>query len=208
VAIAEKINESARGTGRNPAARARADAELAEERAARGAPALVHAWSVFVDRPLAVTVPPGEERLALEALSRGDAAAAMRALAVPVRAALDEAARAGDGMAGELWNGGAAVSEEALEAFLAAAGPARIARRVRLDPRQAPEALRARFFYGARPLDLVATFRADGTRAELFRRAGAASMKGLGDVVVWELAGEAGGAGQLFQAMGESWLGN
>ena len=206
VAIAEKINESARGTGRAAAARARADAELASERAARGLPGLVHAWSVFVDRALSVPIPPGEERVALEALRRGDAAAAMRALAVPVRAALDDAARAGENAPGELWNGGAALSEETLQAFLSAAGPARIARHVRLDPRAIPETLRARFHYGTRPLELVAAFHADGTRAELFRRAGVASMKGIGDVTVWEIGAEGGGAGALFQALGAEWL--
>jgi hypothetical protein len=206
VAIGERINESARGTGRAAAARLRADAELSEERAARGAPGLAHAWSVFVDRPLAIAIPPADERAMLEAARRGDAAAAMRALGPPVRAAIDEALRAGDAPAGELWNGGAALSQEALDAFLAAAGPARVVRRVALDPRQVPESLRARWFFGARPMELVATFHPDGRRAELFRRAGTASFKGLPDVVVWEIAGASGGPAALFQAMGAAWL--
>jgi hypothetical protein len=206
VAIAEKINESARGTSRVVAARSRADAALAAARAEQGGAPLAHAWSVFVDRPLVVAIPPAEERLAVAAARGGDRAAALRALALPVRDALDEVVRAGE-RPGELWNGGAAVSGEALEAFLRAAGPARIVRRLRLEQQQIPGFLRARWYYGEEALELVATFHPGGERAELFRRAGVASMKGLGDVEVWELAPGGGGAAALFQALGAAWLG-
>jgi len=43
-------------------------------------------------------------------------------------------------------------------------------------------------------------------RHELFRRAGVASMKGIGDVTVWEIGAEGGGAAALFQALGAEWL--
>jgi hypothetical protein len=161
---------------------------------------------VFVHRPLAIDVPPGEERASLAAARRGDAAAAMRALAVPVRAAIDGALRAGEEPPGALYNSGAALSHEALDAYLVAAGPSRLVKRVRLDPREIPDALRARWFFGTRPLDLVATFHPDGRRAELFRRAGAAAFKGLADVVVWEIGAETGGPAALFQALGSAWL--
>ncbi len=55
VAIADKINESARGTARNPGARVRADALLDAERARRGDGSVKHPWAVFVGSPL----PPG-----------------------------------------------------------------------------------------------------------------------------------------------------
>jgi hypothetical protein len=205
VAIADKINESARGTARAPAARARDDAALARERARRRKPALGHAWSVFIGQPLQLPVPPEAEEHALRLFRGGDAAGAMRALAAPVRDGLEAAARARE-RAGDVYNSGAAVSEEALEAFLAEVGPGRVVRRVSLAPADVPEELRARFFYGDAPLTLVACFGPDGRLAELFRRVGAAEFKGLGRVVVWELCAEGGGPGALAAALAPGWF--
>jgi hypothetical protein len=108
--------------------------------------------------------------------------------------------------AGDVYNSGAALSEEALEAFLAEVGPAREVRRLDLSPADVPEALRARFYYGEDPLALVACFHRDGRIAELFRRVGVAAFKGMGDVVVWELCADGGGAGALAAALGAAWF--
>ncbi|HET8540707.1 MAG TPA: hypothetical protein VFL83_12630 [Anaeromyxobacter sp.] len=205
VAIADKINESARGTARAAPARARADAGLAAERARRRTPALEHAWSVFIGQPLHVSFPAEAEEAALRLFRAGDGTSAMRALAAAVREALEAAAREGE-RPGDVYNSGAALSSEALEAYLAEAGAAREVRRVELSPADIPEPLRARWWYGDEPLSLVACFGRDGRLAELFRRVGAAAFKGLGDVVVWELCGDGGGPGALAQALGPSWL--
>ena len=45
-----------------------------------------------------------------------------------------------------------------------------------------------------------------GWLPSLFRRVGAASFKGLGEVVVWELCADGGGPGALAQALGTAWL--
>lgn len=205
VAIAEKINESARGTARAWPARVRADAALARERARRRAPALAHAWSVFIGQPLQLAVPPEAEEHALRLFRGGDAAGALRALAAPVRDGVEAAARAGS-EEGDVYNSGAALSEEALEAFLAEVGGARVIRRVTLAPEHVPEPLRARFFYGEGAIPLVACFHRDGRLAELFRRVGTAAFKGLGAVVVWELCAEGGGPGALAGALAAGWF--
>jgi hypothetical protein len=208
VAIAEKINESARGTARAPQARGRADAERDEARRGRGGAPLEHAWSVFVDHPLTVTLPAEAERAAVLAARAGDVQAALRAVAGPVRTALQEAARGlGPEEPGELYNSGAALSQEALDAFLEAARAERLVREVLLDPVELPEELRARWWFGSRPQALVATFHRDGTPAELFRRVGRAAFKGMGDVAVWELCAEGGAAAALWRACGKAWLG-
>ncbi|MGC4000990.1 MAG: hypothetical protein QM767_27435 [Anaeromyxobacter sp.] len=205
VAIAERINESARGTARAPAARARADAALARERARRGDPALPHAWSVFVGPPLALPLAADAEAQALGLLRAGDAQGAMRALGGPVREALEAAARGGEGRPGDIYNGGAALSEEALDAFLNDAAGRRQVRRVLVPVASIPEPLRARWFFGEEDLDLVACFH--GTRPmELFRRVGHASFKGLGGVLVWELCAEEAGPAALLEALGPGWL--
>jgi hypothetical protein len=205
VAIAEKINESARGTARVASARQRADAALARERARRRDPSMGHAWSVFVGQPLQLAVPTDVEDEALRLLRAGDAAGALRALGAPVRDALEAAARE-VARAGDVYNSGAALSEEALEAYLGEVGGRREVRRVDVAPAEIPEALRARWWFGDEPHALVACFGRDGHVAELFRRVGPAAFKGLGGVVVWELCDDGGGPGALAEALGPAWL--
>lgn len=200
VAIAERINESARGTARAPPARARADAGLARERLRRKNPRLDHAWSVFVGAPLQLPVPAEAEERALSLLGAGDAVGAMRALAGPVRQGLEAAAGSRE-RPGDIYNSGAALSEEALEAYLAELGGSRTVRRVDLPVERIPEGLRARWYFGEEPLALVAGLFPDGRVGELFRRVGTAAFKGLGDVVVWELCDEGGGPGALALAL-------
>ena len=207
VAIAEKINESARGTARAPTARARADQLLEAERAARGLPELRHAWSVLIGQPLALSIPPAAEAAALRAARAGDLATAMHVVAGPVRAALEGAARADDLGTGDVYNAGAALSEEALEAFLEAVARTRAVRRVELEPQDVPPELARQAWFGPGTESLVATFHPDGRPAELFRFAGRAWFKGLGEVPVWEIAADVGPPAALFRAMRERWLG-
>jgi hypothetical protein len=207
VAIAEKINESARGTARAPAARARADELLRAERQARGLPDLRHAWSVFIGQPLSLAIPPAAEAAALRAARGGDLAAAMQVVAGPVRAALEAAARADDLGTGDVYNAGAALSGEALEAFLEAVADRRVVRRVELEPGDVPAELAREAWFGPGAESLVATFHPDGRPAELFRYAGRAWFKGLGEVPVWEIAADVGAPAALFRAMRERWLG-
>jgi len=206
VAIAEKINESARGTARNQRARGRADALLASQRAATGNQSVQHAWSVFIEPPLAIEVPAELEQAAMVAARAGDIVAAMRVLSGPVREAVERAAAASGDGAGDIFNSGAALSEEALTSFLEAVRSSRQLRHVVLEPREIPDQLRARFFFGAAPLELVATFLGDGRPAELFRRVGRAGFKGVGGVVVWELAADTGGPAELFKQFAAKWL--
>lgn len=204
LAIADKINESARGTARAPQARAHADAALARARVRAGNPALAHAWSVFIGQPLTIHVPPDVEADAVRRWRAGDVHGAMRALAVPCWDGLEAAAREEGERPGDIYNGGTALSHEALEAYLAEVGQERTVRRVTVDPETLPAALTARWFYGEEPLDLIACL--EGTRvAELFRRVGRAAFKGLGGVVVWELGAEDGGPGALADALGARW---
>lgn len=207
VAIAEKINESARGTARAPAARARADHQLEVARRARGRPGLRHAWSVFIGPPLALPLPAAVEEEALRAVRAGDVEAALRAVAGPVRQALEAAAEADAAGTGDVYNAGAALSEEAMDAFLSAVAGARTVRRVELHPGDVPPALADRYWYGSGTERLVVAFHRDGRAAEMFRWVGRARFKGLGDVPVWELASGQGGPEALFQAMRERWLG-
>jgi len=207
VAIAEKINESARGTARASLARARADELLETARSARGTPGLRHAWSVFIGQPLSIAIPPAAATEALRAARAGDMTAAMRAVARPVRRGLEAAARAEDEGAGDVYNAGAALSEEALSAWLASVGGRRTVRRVELDPADVPEEVAAQWWFGTGPESLVVTFHTDGRPAEMFRHVGRAWFKGLGEVPIWEIAADTGGPAAIFHAMRAAWLG-
>jgi hypothetical protein len=206
VAIAEKINESARGTARAMAARARSDQLLAAARTSLGIPGLRHAWSVFIGQPLTLSIPPDAADEVLKAARAGDMTAAMRAVAKPVRRALEAAARAEDEGSGDVYNAGAALSEEALTAWLDAVGARRTVRRVEIDPAELPGEITQRWWYGVGPQSLVVTFHADGRPAEMFRHVGRAWFRGLGEVPVWEIASDTGGPAALFQAMRATWL--
>ncbi|MCM2334856.1 MAG: hypothetical protein NDI82_13050, partial [Anaeromyxobacteraceae bacterium] len=206
VAIADKINESARGTARAWPARARADALLAAERRARTAPTMQHAWSVFIGQPLQLAVGQEAEEQALRAARAGDLQAALRALAAPVREAVEAAAREPAERPGDIYNSGTALSEEALEAYLAEVEGRYQVRRVELDPAEVPAALRAFFYFGAEPQSLVICFGEGGKVRQLFRRVGRAAFKGLGGVTVWELCAEGGGPAALCTLLGPGWL--
>jgi hypothetical protein len=92
-----------------------------------------------------------------------------------------------------------------LEVFLSEVQHGRDVRRVTLPPESIPEDLRARWYFGEGPQELVVC--AQGSRVlELFRRVGRAVFKGLGEVVVWELCSETGGPGALAAAFGAAWV--
>ncbi len=205
VAIADKINESARGTARAAAARLRADAQL---RAATTPhrPSLKHAWSVFIGQPLAFQAPPAVEAEALALARSGDLPRAMRALAGTVREGLEGAAREPADRPGDIYNMGVALSEEALAAFLDEVGAKRVVRRVELQPEQVPPQVAAFFWFGAEPQSLVLCFHPDGRLGEMFRRVGKAAFKGLGGVTVWELCAEGAGPAALAATLGPGWF--
>lgn len=208
VAIADRINESARGTARSGGARARYDALLAAERRRRGDPRLRHPWAVFAGAPLSITFSPEAESAIRAALRAGDLGGAMRAAAEPVRSALKEAALSGD-RPGDIYNAGAALSEEALLAFEQAVGDRRVFRRREVDPGRLHPDLHRRYFFPPEPIRLVIAYHPHGSPAEMFRYAGKVMFKGLeksGGIGIWELVDEAGVGALLAQHHGAEWF--
>lgn len=201
VAIADRINESARGTARAGSARAKADARLVQAREARGQPTLEHPWSVFVGAPLSVTIPPTAEADIREALKAGDLPGALRAMYPSLRESLEDAAQKGEDVPGDIYNAGVALSEETLLAYQEAMGTKRRFRQLEAAPESLHAELHARYFFPpGEVLRLQASFHPSGELAELFRFAGRVMFKGLehkGGLGVWELVDEHG-VGQLF----------
>src|SRR2546428_2743926 len=85
VSIAEKINESARGTARNGGVRARVEAALARERARLGRPGLVCPLHVSVSQPLSIAVPEDVAVAVRGSLAGGDLDGAETVLSGVVR---------------------------------------------------------------------------------------------------------------------------
>src|SRR5205823_1285052 len=123
VSIAEKINESARGTARNGGVRARTEAMLAAERARLGRPNLVCPLHVSVSQPLSMAVPEVVALAVRRSVAGGDLVGAEAILGGVVREFVAGLAHQGvDDDRGDIYNGGAAVSEDALNAYVEARG--------------------------------------------------------------------------------------
>jgi hypothetical protein len=181
VSIAEKINESARGTARNGGVRARVDAMLATERARLGEPGLVCPLSVAVSQPLLMTVPAAIEQAVRRCLAQGDLDGAETVLNEAVR---DFVARLASQEPyedrGDIYNGGAALSEEALKAYVEARGSEYIFVRRDVEVAALHPELRERFVFPMSSLRLVlAVSPTSQALHELFVFVGRALFKGF-----------------------------
>src|SRR5206468_4090757 len=110
VAIAEKINESDRGTARNGGVRARIDSLVKQARTSRGQPELSCPFAVFISQPLSIPVPPEAELAVRGCLEDGDLGGAELMLQESVRQCVARLSQ-DDGIAGggDIYNGGGAL---------------------------------------------------------------------------------------------------
>jgi hypothetical protein len=195
VAIAEKINESARGTARNGGVRARIDMLLQAARAQKRKASVSCPLSVFLAQPLSIPVSPDLEHQVRGALELGDLAGAESILRESVHSFVERLAHeAGStsGGGGDIYNGGAALSEEALNAYLSA----RKNQDVVLIRRDIPVAslharLNEKFIFPQQQLSLVMVAeRQSQDLSELFVFSGRALFRGLekeGGLAVYEM---------------------
>ena len=192
VSIAEKINESARGTARNGGVRARVDAILQTERAKRGKPGLTCPLLVSVSQPLSMPLGAEVEMTVRRCIGQGDLAAAEAVLSGSVR---DFVARlASTEMSedrGDIYNGGAAVSEEALKAYVDARGSDFLFVRREVDTSALHPALLDKFVFPMSRLKLVLAMSPSAQALqELFIFVGRALFKGFekqGGLGVYEM---------------------
>ena len=182
VSIAEKINESARGTARNGGVRARVDAILASERERLGNPALSCPLQVAVSQPLSLPIPADVELAVRRSVGSGDLDGAEIILSGAVRdfvARLASQEHAHEDR-GDIYNGGAAVSEEALKAYVDARGSDLIFVRREVEVAALDPALRSRFVFPMTQLKLVLGIApASHALQDLFLFVGRALFKGF-----------------------------
>jgi hypothetical protein len=156
VSIAEKINESARGTARNGGVRARVEAVLASERARLGRPGLVCPLHVSVSNPLSMPVPEEVAAAVRTSLAGGNlqgAEAVLRGVVREFVARLASQEIYDD--RGDIYNGGAAVSEDALNAYVEARGDELAFLRREVQVAQLAPPLREKFVFPTAALRLV-----------------------------------------------------
>lgn len=174
IAIAEKINESARGTARHTGARDRLLARLEVARRETGR-MLELPFGVIIEQPSELALTP-ERLLEAERLqAAGNDSGARELLA----AALEEALRRQTGT-GELYNAGAALSDEALRAYLdARSGQFRV-QQVELPVDTLHPTILERFYFPHPQLRVVACFdEALKALSELFVLQGRVRFKGM-----------------------------
>ncbi len=173
VAIAEKINESARGTARQAAVRERVHAAWTRARRATGRP-LELPFFVHVESPGALALPAQEAARLDDLLARGDESGAQALWLELARQRLD-----GSGP-GEVYNAGAALSEEALRAYLEARADELVALERTLGLSEMHPSLRDRFYFPRGKLELVGAVRpGTGALVELFVFQGRALFRGF-----------------------------
>jgi class 3 adenylate cyclase len=192
VAIAEKINESARGTARNGGVRARVDSLVAQARLTRGKPELSCPFHVLIGQPLSIPVSPETEAAIRLCLKRGDTKGAEALLGEGVRGLISRLSSERKSEAfGDIYNGGAALSEEALRAYVSARRGNLLFLEREVPVAQLHAALRDRFVFPMESLKLIAAVSEQGPSLhELYVYAGRALFKGLektGGLGVYEL---------------------
>jgi hypothetical protein len=133
VAIAEKLNEAARGTGRNPDIKKKLDVLLRNARRARGIPSLTYPFCVFIDKSYGLSLRSDLSNMVERALQYGDEKMAREAMETASALFMNDITKgmSDSGDAGwetltyfnDIYNLGEALSEEALQAYLREISP-------------------------------------------------------------------------------------
>lgn len=135
VAIAEKLNEAARGTGRNPEVKRKLDHRLKEARRNRGNPQLAYPFSVFIERGYSFSLRSDMSTALEKIIQHGDMAAARRFMDNVTDTFMRDIEKGAANLRADGWetlsyvndiyNLGEAISGEALEAYLREISPYR-----------------------------------------------------------------------------------
>ncbi|HEY3449771.1 MAG TPA: hypothetical protein VGK67_25680 [Myxococcales bacterium] len=202
VAIAEKINEAARGTARNGIIKSKLDGLLARARVEGNNARLELPFRVYVDSAYNLLLPSELSELidgAVRDREPNRAREAAKAIAEMVLRDLARAMAMGDGQPAEvlsslsdIYNTGEALSGEALAALLTQTSASRTWFRRVLQVEELDAEFRDLFVFVQDSLEIIVTLPPDGDvdRAALFRRAGQVQFRGFeakSPTSVWEL---------------------
>ena len=191
VAIAEKLNEAARGTGRNPDIKNKLDVLLRNSRKARGNPSLAYPFSVFVDRSYGLSLRSdlsGTIQKALQNRDKDTARVMMETISSHFMHDIEKGMR-GTGDDGweiinyfnDIYNLGEAISGDALQAFLKEVSPHTFYFEKTVKISTLHQDIQRRFFFPYDELQLtVCAERVDDQlQFDLFRYVGELIFKGF-----------------------------
>jgi hypothetical protein len=191
VAIAEKLNEAARGTGRNPDIKKKLDVLLRNARRARGIPSLSYPFSVFIDKSYGLSLRSDLSNMVEKALQYGDEGMAQEVMETASALFMNDIKKriSGSGDAGwetltyfnDIYNLGEALSEEALQAYLREISPHQYSFEKVVKSNELHPEMQERFFFPSSELKFFFCVAKEEGQLEfdLFRYVGELVFKGF-----------------------------
>ncbi len=191
VAIAEKLNEAARGTGRNPTIKRKLETLLGTARRARGSPNLTYPFHVFIDRGFGLSFRPDLSSMIERLLNTHDSKIAQAIIDTTSSLLMNDIEKGMRGaMEGEwevlnyfndIYNLGEAISGEALQAYLREISPHKyyFIKTVRIEELH-PE-IKQQFFFPSPELQFTICIQRESVQLdfELFRYVGELVFRGF-----------------------------
>ncbi len=191
VAIAEKLNEAARGAGRNPTVRKRLDLLLRNARWARGNPYLEYPFYVFIDKSYGLSLRSDlstKVDIAIQGGDMGTAREVVEETSSLLMRDIDKGMR-GYGEDGwevltplnDIYNLGEAMSEEALKAYIRETSPHRYHFGKEIKVNELHPEIQRRFFFPSTELKLIISVEKNGNKIsfDIFRHVGELVFKGF-----------------------------
>lgn len=191
VAIAEKLNEAARGTGRNPDIKKKLDVLLRNARRARSISSLAYPFSVFIDKSYALSLRSDLSNMVERALQYGDEGIAREVMETASALFMSDIKKriSGLGDAGwetltyfnDIYNLGEALSEEALQAYLREISAYQYSFEKVVKTNELHPEIQGRFFFPSAELKLCCCVAKEEGQLEfdLFRYVGELVFKGF-----------------------------
>ncbi len=191
VAIAEKLNEAARGTGRNPDIKKKLDVLLRNARRARGIPSLAYAFNVFIDKSYALSLRSDLSTMVERALQSRDREMAREVMDTASSLFMKDVAKGASGLGdagwetvtymNDIYNLGEALSEEALQAYLREISPHQYHFEKEVKTKELHSEIQERFVFPTPELKFSICVRNDEAQLQfdLFRYAGSLVFKGF-----------------------------
>lgn len=191
VAIAEKLNEAARGTGRNPDIRKKLDLLLRNARRARGNPALTYSFYVFIDKSYGLSFRSDLSAMVERILQSRNTEAArdvMETASTLFKSDIEKGMRGShdDGWEtltyfNDIYNLGEAMSGEALRAYLREIGPHKYTFDKTVNVNSLHSEIQERFFFPTPELNFTVCVEKGEAQLQfdLFRYVGDLVFKGF-----------------------------
>lgn len=191
VAIAERLNEAARGAGRNPAIKKKLELLLRNARWAKGNPSLEYPFYVFIDKSYGLSLRSDLSTKVDIALQGGDMGTAREVVEATSSLLMQDIKKGSRGYSEDGWevltpfndiyNLGEAMSEEAIQAYMRETSPHKYHFGKEIKTNELHPEIQKRFFFPSEKLKLLISVEKTENRLsfDLFRYEGELVFKGF-----------------------------